>query len=76
MDIDLSLDLKEVSIVIKDFIKTYVKNSGCKGVVIGLSGGVDSAVTAILCKDALGNKNVKCLYLPDETTPDLDNIGL
>ena len=73
MDIDLSLDLKEVSIVIKDFIKTYVQNSGCKGVVIGLSGGVDSAVTAILCKDALGKKNVKCLYLPDETTPALDN---
>ena len=73
MDIDLSLDLKEVSIVIKDFVKTYVKNSGCKGVVIGLSGGVDSAVTALLCNDALGKKNVKCIYLPDETTPQLDN---
>jgi len=73
LDIDLSLDLKEVSIVIKDFIKTYVKNSGYKGVVIGLSGGVDSAVTVILCKDALGKKNVKCIYLPDETTPELDN---
>ncbi len=73
MDIDLSLDLKEVSIVIKDFIKTYVKNSGCKGVVIGLSGGVDSAVTALLCNDAIGKKNVNCIYLPDETTPQLDN---
>lgn len=72
LDIDLSLDLNEVSIVIKDFIKTYVKNSGCKGVVIGLSGGVDSAVIAILCKDALGKRNVKCLFLPDETTPALD----
>ena len=72
MDIDLSIDLKEASIVIKDFIKTYVKNAGCKGVVIGLSGGVDSAVTAILCKGALGAKNVKCLFMPDETTPKLD----
>lgn len=72
MEIDLSLDLKEVSTVIKDFIKTYVKNSRCKGVVIGLSGGVDSAVTALICKEALGNKNVKCLFFPDETTPELD----
>jgi NAD+ synthase len=72
LDIDLTVDLKEISIVIKDFIKTYVKNSGCKGVVIGLSGGVDSAVTAVLCKEALGKNNVKCLFLPDETTPKLD----
>ena len=72
LDIDLYIDTKEVSIIIKDFIKTYVQNSGCKGVVIGLSGGVDSAVTAILCKEAIGNKNVKCLFLPDDTTPDLD----
>ena len=72
MDIDLTIDLKEVSIVIKDFIKTYVENSGCKGVVIGLSGGVDSAVTAIICKDVFGKKNAKCLFLPDESTPEND----
>ena len=72
LDIDLSIDLKEASIVIKDFIKTYVENSNCKGVVIGLSGGVDSAVTAVLCKDALGKKNVNCLFLPDTSTPEND----
>ena len=72
LDIDISIDPKEVSTVIKDFIKTYVQNSGCKGVVIGLSGGVDSAVTTILCKAALGKKNVNCLFLPDESTPDSD----
>ena len=72
MDIDLSIDPKETSIVIKDFIKTYVKNSGCKNVVIGLSGGVDSAVTAVLCKGALGKNNVNCVFLPDETTPKND----
>ena len=72
MDIDLSIDPKEISTVIKDFIKTYVKNSGCKGVIIGLSGGIDSAVTAILCKEALGKQNVKCIFLPDETTPKSD----
>ena len=69
LDIDLSIDIKEASIVIQDFIKTYVKNSGTKGVVIGLSGGVDSEVTAVLCKEAIGAKKVKCIFLPDEATP-------
>lgn len=72
MDIDLSIDLKEVSIIVKDFIKTYVHNSGSKGVVLGLSGGIDSAVTAIFCKDSLGKRNVSCLFLPDDSTPDKD----
>lgn len=72
LDISLAVDLKEISIIIKDFIKTYIQNSGCKGLVIGLSGGIDSAVTAVLCKDALGNKKVKCLFLPDESTPKID----
>jgi len=72
LGIDLTIDPKEVSTVIKDFIKTYVENSGCKGVVIGLSGGVDSAVTAILCQEALGKNKTNCLFLPDETTPKND----
>ena len=72
MDIDLSINLDEASTVIKDFIKTYVEVSGCTGVVVGLSGGVDSAVTAILCRAALGKKNTKCVFLPDETTPKSD----
>ena len=72
LNIDLSIDSKEVSIIIKDFIKTYVQNSKCKGVVIGLSGGVDSAVTAVLCKQALGKKITICVFLPDESTPEKD----
>mgnify|MGYP005836585765 CR=1 FL=1 len=72
MNINLSIDPKEVSIIIKDFIKTYVENSGCKGVVIGLSGGVDSTVVALLCKQVLGKKNTRCVFLPNDTTPKLD----
>jgi NAD+ synthase len=72
LDIDLSIDPKEVTTIIKDFIKTYVKNSSAKGIVLGLSGGVDSIVTALLCKESFGKNNVSCLFLPEETTPDID----
>ena len=72
MDIDLSIEPDEVLTVVKDFIKTYVENSGYKGVVIGLSGGVDSALVALLCKEVLGKKNTRCIFLPNDTTPKLD----
>ena len=65
LEIDLSINPKETSIILKDFIKTYVKNSGCKGVIVGLSGGIDSVVTAVLCKNILGKKNTHCIFLPE-----------
>ncbi len=37
--------------------------------MLGLSGGVDSAVAAVLCKDVLGKDNVLCLFMPDKATP-------
>ena len=68
MEINLSIDPEEVCIIIKDFIKTYVTNAGCTKVVIGLSGGIDSAVVALLCSEALGRKNTSCLFMPTDTT--------
>lgn len=72
LDSDLTINLEETLVVIKDFIKIYVENSGCNGVVVGLSGGVDSAITALLCNDALGKNKIKCIFLPDDATPELD----
>ncbi len=52
------------------FIREAVERAGVKGVVLGLSGGVDSATTAALCVKALGSERVEALILPDsETTP-------
>ena len=66
---DLSINSEEVTTIITDFIRTYVHNAKCRSVVIGLSGGVDSATSAILCQKALGKNNTYCLFLPEETTP-------
>lgn len=41
---------------IADFIKQKVKEAGAKGAVIGISGGIDSAVVAVIAKKALGEK--------------------
>jgi NAD+ synthase len=72
LKIDLSINPEETLIILSDFIKTYIQNSKAEGVVIGLSGGLDSAVTAILCQNVLGKKNTNCIFLPDNITPELD----
>jgi NAD+ synthase len=45
-------------------LRDYVNKSGFKGVVLGLSGGVDSALVAALAVDALGAERVRCVMLP------------
>jgi NAD+ synthase len=45
-------------------LRDYVNKNGFKGVVLGLSGGVDSALVAALAADALGAERVRCVMLP------------
>lgn len=51
--------------IIKAFLLQSVRESGRRGVVVALSGGVDSALVAKLCADALGPSAVLALSLPD-----------
>jgi NAD+ synthase (glutamine-hydrolysing) len=44
--------------------KDYVLKNNFKKVVIGLSGGIDSALTAVIAADALGTENVVCVFMP------------
>ena len=57
---------------IKTFIREYVAKVGRQGVVVGLSGGLDSSVVAKLCVSALGSDSVFGLHLPDSVTPESD----
>ena len=45
-------------------LRDYVNKNGFKGVVLGLSGGVDSALVAAVAVDALGADRVRCVMLP------------
>jgi len=45
-------------------LRDYVHKNGFKQVVLGLSGGIDSAVVAAMAVDAFGSENVHCLMLP------------
>lgn len=51
------------------FIANTVKDIGCKGVVVGLSGGIDSATVTKLCADALGPEKVLNVFMPSRVTP-------
>ncbi len=58
-------------------IKEYVKSANAKGVVLGLSGGIDSSVTAALSVNALGKENVLGLGIPCHSIPqDLEDAQL
>jgi len=48
--------------------KDYVRKNGFKGVVIGMSGGVDSALVATIAVDALGRESVRGLFMPSAFT--------
>jgi len=78
-DTVLELDLPSIETKIKRFIKDYINKCGAKGVVLGVSGGVDSCTTAALAALSLGGEKVLGLMLPEEetiTTTDVEHARL
>ncbi len=49
-------------------LRDYVTKNGFPGVLIGLSGGIDSALSAALAVDALGKESVHCVMMPSQYT--------
>ena len=60
--------LEEVYLALTLGVRDYVRKNGFTRAVIGLSGGVDSALTAVLAVDALGAENVWGLFMPSPYT--------
>ena len=77
--------LAEVYAAVVTGTRDYVRKSGHQKVVVGLSGGIDSALTVTIAADALGSENVAALFMPSRYTSDLsrqdaqmlaDNLGV
>ncbi len=55
-------------------MKSKVSKANCNGIVVGLSGGIDSTLTAYLACEAVGCDNVFGIVMPSTTTPTEDKI--
>lgn len=63
------LDYDQVINDIQQWIKRYVTDTNIEGIVVGISGGIDSAVTSTLCVKAIGKQKVIGLGLPCLSIP-------
>ena len=70
----LELHVAVVETKVKRFIKDYVEKSGARGVVLGLSGGIDSSTTVALSASAIGGDKVLGLLMPEQETYDAKDI--
>jgi len=57
---------------IMNFVRQKVEESGGNGVVVGLSGGIDSMAVSKVCADALGPEKVLNIYMPSHASSDED----
>lgn len=63
---DILSELEEVYAALVLGTRDYVKKNGFKKVIVGLSGGIDSSLTAVVAVDALGRDNVIGVSMPSE----------
>ena len=73
-NLDIKNDLSQDYRAISEGTKDYILKSGFNSVIIGLSGGIDSALVATIAVDILGKNNVSCVKLPSDYTSELSLI--
>ncbi len=69
--LDYENDLERTYLSLIQSIRDYFFKNSLKKAVIGLSGGLDSSITAVLLADALGEENVYGISIPSKITSDL-----
>src|SRR5262245_53147908 len=63
-------ELEQMRLALTLGVRDYVEKNGFSDVVVAVSGGIDSAVTAALCADALGPDRVHCVSMPSRVSSD------
>jgi NAD+ synthase (glutamine-hydrolysing) len=63
-------DLEQMRLALELGLSDYVTKNGFGDVVVGVSGGIDSALTAALCVEALGPPRVHCVSMPSRYSSD------
>ena len=69
MNIDLTIEAEQAEKILTGFIRTELNRAGFQRALLGVSGGLDSAVSLYLCARALGAENVLAVRLPYKTSP-------
>jgi len=62
----MEIDPEKLSLSLENFIKGHMDKLEREGVILGLSGGIDSAVVAALCKRAVGSEKTLALMIPEK----------
>ncbi len=65
----LGINPESESKKIVEFVRSTVRAASAGGAIVGLSGGIDSAVVGALCVKALGRERVLCILMPSDHTP-------
>ncbi|MBN1246315.1 MAG: NAD+ synthase [Anaerolineae bacterium] len=64
------INYERLAQAIVDWMRTYLGSTGLRGFVVGLSGGVDSAVTTALAVRAVGTENTHAVLMPCHSQPE------
>ena len=70
----IRIDSQSVETRIKRFIKDYTEKCGTSGIILGVSGGIDSCTTAALAALSLGGERVLGIALPEEETHNATDV--
>ena len=66
--VDLTINTDLACSILSSFLRTEITRTGLKRAVIGLSGGIDSALSCVLAARALGPENVLAIRMPYKTS--------
>ena len=70
------MNLKQYIKDIEIFLKDYLENAHCEKYILGISGGVDSSLCAVLARNAVGKERLHCVIIPIESLPEDANDAL